>query len=78
MKRTEELADPIVTTGHKLCPNRFEQEFFSEKKGDRGLDSDMEGQLNSVLLAATDYRQDQNTALLETKVIKGLTEAEYS
>ena len=74
LKRQHEIADPIVTTGAQICPNRFEQEFFAEKQADRGLDADMEGNLQEVLLASADYRQDANTALLETKVNKGLTE----
>ena len=45
-----------MTKGLQICPNRFEQEFFSEKKGDRGLDADMEGSLKEVLLASADLR----------------------
>ena len=41
----------------------------------------MEGSLQKVLLASAEYRQDGNTALIEHKVHKGLTdynEEQYS
>ena len=74
LKRQEEIAGPLVTTGQNICPNRFEQEFFSEKKGERGLDADMEESLQKVLLASAEYRQDGNSLLIENKVLSGLTE----
>ena len=45
-----------MTNGAQICPARFEQEFFSEKKGERGLDADMEESLSNVLLASADLR----------------------
>ena len=74
LKRQKEISGPVVARGLQICPNRFEQEFFSEKKGDRGLDAGMEESLAQVLLASAEYRQDGNTALLETRVHKGLTD----
>ena len=66
----------MVATGQNICPNRFEQEFFSEKKGERGLDAGMEESLQKVLLASAEYRQtkDGQSLLIENKVRDGLTE----